>query len=125
MTGTSGRVRWLLLLAAGSAAALIVATLSSMRPLPDRLDLPPGEVWRAEVVDRRGQRLSVTYENRWNLHDRVELHGVPALLRDAVVEAEDRRFFAHDGVDWRARGAALRQNLRAGRVVRGASTISE
>jgi penicillin-binding protein 1C len=125
VTGASGSLRWLFLFAAGSAAALTLATLSSMRPLPARLDLPPGEVSRAEVVDRHGQRLSVTYENRWNLHDRIELHAVPAFLRDAVIEAEDRRFSAHDGVDWRARGAALWQNLRAGRFLRGASTISE
>jgi penicillin-binding protein 1C len=125
VTGVSVRACWLVLLAAGSAAGLTVATFSSLRPLPERLDLPPGEVLRAEVVDRRGERLAVTYENRWNLHDRIELHAVPPLLRDAVVEAEDRRFFAHAGVDWRARAAALWQNLRAGRVVRGASTISE
>ena len=125
MTGTSGLTRWLLGLAVAGAAVLAVATLLSMRRLPERLDPPPGEVSRAEIVDRRGQRLSVTYENRWNLHDRAPLHQVPALLRDAVVLAEDRRFFEHDGVDWRARGAALWQNLRAGRFVRGASTISE
>jgi penicillin-binding protein 1C len=117
--------RGIALFAAGSVAALTVATLASMRPLPDRLDLPPGETFRAEVVDRHGLRLSVSYENRWNLYDRVELYEVPALLRDAMVEAEDRRFFRHAGVDWWARGAAVWQNLRAGRVVRGASTISE
>lgn len=120
--------RWALRVGVAAACALAVVAAAarlSLKPPPERLDLPGGEVVRAEVVDRHGQRLSLTYANRWNVHDRVELHQVPALLRDAVVQAEDRRFFEHGGVDWWARAAALWQNLRAGRVVRGASTISE
>lgn len=118
-------IRWGCGLGAALAGALALATAVSMRPLPVRLDPPAGDAVRARVVDRRGERLAVTYENRWNLHDRVDLHEVPALLRAALVEAEDRRFFDHSGVDWTARAAALVQNLRAGRVVRGASTITE
>ncbi|MEO0725097.1 MAG: penicillin-binding protein 1C, partial [Bacteroidota bacterium] len=37
---------------------------------------------------------------------------------------EDRRFLRHWGVDWRALLRALRQNMRAGKVVSGGSTIS-
>ncbi len=107
------------------AVALAIATIGSIGPLPESLEFPPGEIVRAEVVDRRGERLSVSYENRWNVYDRVELHQVPARLRSAIVQAEDRRFFEHPGVDWRARIAAVWQNLRAGRVVRGASTLTE
>jgi penicillin-binding protein 1C len=39
--------------------------------------------------------------------------------------AEDKRFYEHNGPDWRARGQAMWQNMMALRVVRGASTISE
>jgi len=111
--------------AVATAAALAVATFAALEPPPERIDPPPGEVFRAEVLDRRGERLAVSYENLWNLHDRLALHEVPLLLRNAFIEAEDRRFFEHGGVDWRARAHALWQNLWAGRVVRGASTISE
>ncbi len=109
----------------GCASVLAFATAVSLEDVPQRLDLGSEEVARAEVVDRRGVRLSVTYENRWNLHDRVPLHEVPSFLRVAMVEAEDRRFFDHSGVDWPARFAAVWQNLRAGRIVRGASTLTE
>ena len=119
------RARYTVGVSVAAAGVLASATALCLRELPAPLDPPPGEVSRAEVVDRHGQRLSVTYENRGNLFDRVGLHEVPSLLREAIVEAEDRRFFAHRGVDWRARAAALWQILRAGRVVRGASTISE
>jgi penicillin-binding protein 1C len=67
----------------------------------------------------------VTYGNRWNAHDVLPLHDVPLLLRQAFLTAEDRRFFKHSGVDWRARSHAVVQNLRARRAVRGASTITE
>jgi penicillin-binding protein 1C len=42
----------------------------------------------------------------------------------ALVEAEDRRFRRHPGVDPLALFRALGQNIRAGRVVSGASTIT-
>ncbi|HEY2933556.1 MAG TPA: penicillin-binding protein 1C [Acidobacteriota bacterium] len=46
----------------------------------------------------------------------------PAMLA-AVVHAEDRKFYRHHGVDWLAFPAALKDVL-AGRVPRGASTIT-
>lgn len=106
---------------AGTLAAL---TAASIRPLPSQLP-PGGSVARARVLSRDGLPLSVSYENRWNLHDAAPLYEIPTLLRQAVVAAEDRRFLDHSGVDWRARTHALLQNLLAGRRVRGASTISE
>lgn len=47
-----------------------------------------------------------------------------AWLAPAVVAAEDKRFYRHDGVDRLALCRAMGQNLAAGRVVSGASTIS-
>ena len=110
---------------AAAVAALAVATLLGLQPLPERL--PPGaeELRKAQLVDRVGRPLTVTYENDWNVHDRVALAHMPPLLIEAFIQAEDRRFYTHGGIDWRARVAAVWQNLRALRAVRGASTISE
>ena len=119
------RTKKLVAIAALGAAGFAGATWLSLAPLPDALDPPPGAVLRARVVDRRGEVLSRTYENTFNVHDQVRLHEVPPLLREALLEAEDRRFFEHGGADWRARAAAVVQNLRALSAVRGASTISE
>ncbi|HSA22266.1 MAG TPA: monofunctional biosynthetic peptidoglycan transglycosylase [Myxococcota bacterium] len=55
----------------------------------------------------------------------VPLGRIPRLLQRAVVLAEDAAFWQHDGVDWHEVEAAARTNLREGRVVRGASTISQ
>lgn len=80
---------------------------------------------RFQVVDRVGRPLGISYQNRLNTLNIVALHEMPQLLRQAVVTSEDRHFFEHHGVDWNARFSALWQNLRAGRAVRGASTITE
>lgn len=55
----------------------------------------------------------------------VPLDQVSPHLIAAVLAAEDRRFFSHHGLDpIRIAGAALR-NYRAGRIVQGASTITQ
>ena len=49
---------------------------------------------------------------------------IPPLVEAAALAAEDRRFFSHPGVDPLALARALWQNLSAGRVVSGGSTIT-
>ncbi len=71
-----------------------------------------GAVLQERRVDARGRRL------RW-----VTLVDIsPALVR-AVIEAEDRRFWSHGGVDPRAIAAALWDAGR-GKRMRGASTLA-
>jgi penicillin-binding protein 1C len=108
-----------------STAMLAWATWQALRPFPDSLDFDAGAVRKVQILDRHSNPLTVTYQNDWNLHDFVPLHEIPALLRTAFIAAEDKRFYRHYGMDWRARFHAVAQNLIAGRIVRGASTISE
>ena len=54
----------------------------------------------------------------------VTLDKLPAAVKDAFLEVEDKRFYRHHGVDWfRAFGAAA-ANLRAGGIAQGFSTIT-
>ena len=55
----------------------------------------------------------------------VELAQVPRHLIDAVLAMEDRRFFAHGGVDLRGVVRAVFANLDAGGTVQGGSTITQ
>jgi penicillin-binding protein 1A len=55
----------------------------------------------------------------------VRYDDVPAVLVHAILAAEDVRFFSHDGVDLQAVARAAYANWRAGRVVEGASTITQ
>jgi len=88
------------------------------------LDTAPARQWSAIAVDRNGELLRpfTTPGGRWRL---------PATTRDVdpqfiamLLSYEDRRFFEHDGVDWRAMARALIQYARNGRVVSGGSTLT-
>lgn len=50
---------------------------------------------------------------------------IPSHLKRAVVAAEDAKFVGHEGFDWEAIQKAIEKNERKGRVVAGASTISQ
>lgn len=49
---------------------------------------------------------------------------VPEKFRLALIHAEDQRFESHFGFDFLAMGRAIRQNLRAGKIISGGSTIT-
>ena len=56
----------------------------------------------------------------WVPYERISVH-----LKRAVVAAEDARFLDHEGFDWEAIQKAMAKNEQRGRVVAGASTISQ
>jgi penicillin-binding protein 1C len=113
-----------LLLAAGGGE-FVWKTSSELLPLPRSLTLDGSNIRKVQILDRHHLPLTVTYQNRWNIHDYLPLHHIPSFLQQAFVLSEDQRFYKHSGVDWKARFFALCQNLKAMRAVRGASTISE
>jgi monofunctional biosynthetic peptidoglycan transglycosylase len=57
---------------------------------------------------------------RWVPYARISEH-----LKRAVVAAEDAKFLDHEGFDWEAIQKAMQKNERRGKVVAGASTISQ
>ncbi|MDP2206379.1 MAG: transglycosylase domain-containing protein [Alphaproteobacteria bacterium] len=110
-----------LLLAAGFA----LATFLALNPAEETWRQAVREAGVPRVTDRGGQPLTASYHTRWNTADRRALHDMPDLLVQAFLLSEDKRFYTHGGIDWRARGSALWQNMRARGTVRGASTITE
>ncbi|MBI5622944.1 MAG: penicillin-binding protein 1C [Elusimicrobia bacterium] len=78
----------------------------------------------ALILDRRGRPLQ---ELRLDLKGRrlrwTPLSEVSAAVKDAVLAAEDRRFFSHHGVDWAGLAAAALRTAVSGRM-RGASTVT-
>jgi penicillin-binding protein 1B len=55
----------------------------------------------------------------------VPLAKIPRVVVEAVLAAEDQRFYEHHGIDWIRVGGALWANLRARRVVEGGSTLTQ
>jgi len=89
--------------------------------LIEELDCAP-----LSVLDRTGQLLRELPSARAAAPRGhfTPLREVPPLLLELLRLAEDRRFAAHSGLDPAAAARALWLNLRAGRVVSGASTLS-
>jgi len=58
-------------------------------------------------------------------HQSVPYEGISNHLKRAVVAAEDARFLDHEGFDWEMIQKAIERNERRGKVVAGASTISQ
>ncbi len=105
--------------------ALSILTAVQMKPVDGALRDIAAQEQSVRVSDRNGIPLSVTYQSRWNSHDHAALYDIPDMLKAAFLYSEDRRFYNHYGVDWRARLGAVRQNITVLRAVRGASTITE
>jgi penicillin-binding protein 1C len=108
-----------------ATVAVIWKTYTDLRPIPESLTLLSSAVRKMQILDRHHVPLTVTYQNRWNIHDYVCLHDIPLFLQRAFVISEDQRFHRHHGVDWKARMHAIWQNLKAFEAIRGASTITE
>lgn len=107
-----------------AALLLALATWRARMPLPATLP-PMATAAVPQVVAIDGSALSRSYRGRLNHTATLPLWQIPDLLRRAFVTSEDQRFWYHGGSDWRARLNALWSNLRAGHVIRGASTIGE
>jgi monofunctional glycosyltransferase len=68
----------------------------------------------------RKTNAAATLKYRWVPYGRISEH-----LKRAVVAAEDARFLDHEGFDWDAIQKAMQKNEKRGKVVAGASTISQ
>jgi penicillin-binding protein 1A len=55
----------------------------------------------------------------------VPLTQISPWLPAATIAIEDRRFYQHHGVDWKAVGRAAVKNLKAGKVEEGGSTLTQ
>ena len=117
--------RWALAVLTSFVSLAALGTWLSYKAPPVSLNVNSDDGVSPQLLDRHGRLLAIRYQDRWNYFQQKPLYEVPEFLRAAFLFSEDRRFFQHRGVDWQARAAALWQNLRRGRIVRGASTISE
>lgn len=50
---------------------------------------------------------------------------IPTRLKKFLVEIEDKRFYSHNGIDFKGVSRAFVENIKAGHIVQGGSTISQ
>ena len=119
---TASRVLVSILLA-GALVSAGVSYFIRCTPLPDALDKPaPGT---PVIMDFRGRSLAVLATSFARESYPERLRDMGEWLPRATVGLEDRRFWSHPGVDLRATAGALLRNIQRGRVVSGASTITQ
>ena len=117
------RIRRLLKLAAAVVTPIVLVIAGYvMWPLPD--ELSSKTVSGIRIEDRHGLVLRTTRAEDGNLQRWTSLDVLDPDVIAAFVAVEDHRFFEHHGVDLRAIARAARDNLRGGRVLAGASTIT-
>jgi penicillin-binding protein 1A len=111
-------------LAAAVAAVLGFLVLREMRK-----DLPPVDQLAAyrpavatQVFASGGELLGEFFLEKRYL---VPLDKIPVIVRQAFISAEDSNFYYHRGVDVGSIARAMLNNLFAGEVVQGGSTITQ
>jgi penicillin-binding protein 1A len=118
-----GGIYWSLVLClwGGIAATGLVVYYAAQMPsattwaVPDR---PPN----VRIVSMEGQLVA----NRGMTGgEAVGLHEMSPFIPQAVVAIEDRRFHSHFGIDPIGLGRAMAENLMAGRISQGGSTLTQ
>ena len=115
-------------LIAAVAAALVLAAAGAWllwRSLPDPAAFATRAPATTALMDQR--RAEAARDGRpWRPDYRpVSLDRISPRLVRAVLASEDASFFGHGGFDWDEIQKAAEQNWKAGRTVRGASTITQ
>ncbi|MBA4602901.1 transglycosylase domain-containing protein [Thermoactinomyces mirandus] len=108
-------VNGILLLALFCGIGLLVL---KSRPLP-----PPDTYSSSTIFDDQGKVLG-TLDNG-EPRDIVRLEQIPRSLIKATLAAEDKHFYEHHGFSFTGIGRAVLANIKAGKVVQGASTITQ
>lgn len=110
------------LLFAVASPFLLVGGMALFTPLPGELREPSAPSIR--VMTEGGQLLREVRADDGARARPLPLASFPKHVRDAVLAAEDRRFFSHPGVDVGAVLRAATTNVLRRRIVSGASTLT-
>ena len=124
----SVRLRKLVIVASAVAAAATLAVLATVGVVQSAYPFPYSRLqeWPTSprVTDSSDSTLLevVGTDDQWRFP--VPLDEVSPWLIQATLASEDERFDSHRGVDLTAIGRAILQNIRAGEVHSGASTLT-
>ena len=108
--------------ALGIAVLLAAAAVGLDRAFPP--DLSRLDAVGTEVVDAQGRTVALLPAAGGVWRFRAGPEEVSPVFLDQLVRTEDRRFWAHPGVDPWALARAAVQWVRAGHVVSGGSTLA-
>src|SRR5688572_18351425 len=107
-----------------TCVAVILGTLVFL-PLPATLPQPKPILERdaSHIKDSTGNEIGVFKQFETSIA--FEQTEVPQVLKDAVIAAEDKQFYAHKGVDVGSTMRALWDDIQNRSAVQGGSTITQ
>lgn len=76
----------------------------------------------SKIYSKDGELLLEIYKEKREI---AQMDEIPQLVIDAFLAAEDDNFYNHSGVDYIGIARAMVKNIKAGRIVQGASTITQ
>lgn len=118
---------WVLLALGATSGGAGIATYETYRAIESQLP-DPSEI---KAFAHRGTILikgsdgSILQQIGEGTRQKIPLDQIPDKLIQAFIASEDKNFYEHTGIDYRAVVRALRANLTAGEVVEGGSTITQ
>ncbi len=92
----------------------------SLPPINNLEDYAPPVT--SEILTKDGHLLLEAYKERRYIAKYEEM---PRVMVDALLAAEDDKFFEHDGVDYLGVMRAMAANLKAGKITQGGSTLTQ
>lgn len=122
-SGFFSTVRFLVLLAGASILAGVASLelyLSSLPPIDNLEQFKPNIVTKIYSSDNEIIKTFTAYT-----YEKVTLKDIPDQFTKALIATEDKNFYKHHGYDISGLARSTLQNLIAGRVVQGASTITQ
>lgn len=116
---------WIFLLRLGMAGVIVggLAVMYFARTLPDIRELNTIKKQQGITITSEDGRVVANYGDVYGEY--IPYEKVPKALIQAVIATEDRRFFAHGGIDLWGIGRAAVTNMAHGRVVQGGSTVTQ
>ncbi|MCK6616710.1 MAG: penicillin-binding protein 1C [Cyclobacteriaceae bacterium] len=106
------------------SAGIVVAAIGFFAwyyfALPEPLFTRP---YSTVLEDEQGELLSaaIAHDGQWRF---PQLDTVPEKFKEALILFEDKRFYRHPGIDVLSLARAVKQNIQAGDIVSGGSTIT-
>ncbi|MEI3612923.1 transglycosylase domain-containing protein [Pseudogracilibacillus sp. SO30301A] len=107
------------LIVGGGAISVAVMINDAPELKESNLQMPQS----TRIYDEDGKQIDTLFqeENRIN----VSIDEVPDVMKAAIISIEDKRFYDHNGIDWRRLIGAARSNIKHGWGAEGGSTLTQ
>lgn len=121
--GIFSTIKFLFIMCCACALAGIASLqlyLSSLPPIDNLEQFKPNIVTKIYSSDDEIIKTFTAYT-----YEKIDLKDIPENLKKALIATEDKNFYRHHGYDLTGLARSTVQNLMAGHVVQGASTLTQ